>query len=104
MGFFFPALIKLTDIVLSNRTTTFQLGDFRSEPKELTMSISQGSLLSVILYILYNTHLLFQAENTPNTISLGCIDNIAFATAGNPLEELTHKLQSLSIKEMVWGS
>lgn len=48
MGFF-PSLPQLMADFLSNRSTTFQLGDYQSNPKELTIGLPQGSPLSVIL-------------------------------------------------------
>lgn len=103
MGFC-PSLIRLTKDFLQARSTTFQLGDFQSEPKSLTIGLPQGSPLSVILYILYNTPLLRQADDEPNTISLGFIDDVAFVTAQSTTQEVTTQLQKLADKELEWGS
>ncbi|KAG0143920.1 hypothetical protein CROQUDRAFT_48107, partial [Cronartium quercuum f. sp. fusiforme G11] len=48
---------------------------------KLTIGPSQGSPLSVLHYILYNSHLLTQASNITDTIFLGFIDNVSFITA-----------------------
>lgn len=65
---FCPGLVELTKDFLQDRSTTFQLVDYRSDPKPLTIGLPQGSPLLVILYILYNTPLLQQADNIPDTI------------------------------------
>lgn len=98
-----PFIIRLISNFLSNRKTTFQLGDFRSEPKQLTIGLPQGSPLSVILYILYNSSLLRQVEGFDNSIAMGFIDDVAFLTAHRTLEEVTTSLQSLANRELAWG-
>lgn len=103
MGFG-PALIALISHFLSNRSTTFQLGDYRSNPKQLTIGLPQGSPLSVILYILYNTPLLRKAEGMADTISLGFIDDVAFATAHSTVDGVCENLQTLADRELEWGS
>lgn len=103
MGFC-PSLTELTKNFLQDRSTTFQLGDYQSDPKILTIGLPQGSPLLVILYILYNTPLLRQADDIPNTISLGFIDDVAFATAQPTIDEVTTHLQTLANKELEWGS
>lgn len=103
MGFC-PSLIKLTSHFLSNRSTTFQLGDYRSSPKQLTIGLPQGLPLLVILYILYNTPLLQKADGMADTISLGFIDDVAFATAHATVDGVQNKLQTLADRELAWGS
>lgn len=49
---FCPSLIRLISSYLSQRSTTIAFGDYESEPKPLTIGLPQGSMLSVILYIL----------------------------------------------------
>lgn len=76
----FPALCNLIQDYLNARSTTISFGEFESEPKSLTIGLPQGLPLSVILYIIYNTSLLQQSSAIPNTIALGFIDDVAFAT------------------------
>lgn len=105
MGFC-PNLTRLTANFLSERATTFQIGDYQSEPKgqRLTIGLPQGSPLLVILYILYNPPLLRVADVVPDTISLGLINDVAFATSGSTVEEVTDQLQQLADRELAWGS
>lgn len=98
-----PALVSLIGDYLSNRSTTIAFGDFESEPKTLSIGLPQGSPLSVILYIIYNSSLLEQSSGIPDTISLGFIDDVAFATSARSPDELVDKLQILASRELRWG-
>lgn len=101
---FCPSLINLVASYLSGRSTTIAFGDFESEPKDLRIGLPQGSPLSVILYILYNSSLLTQACNIPETTSLGFIDDVAFVTADKSLNAVRRRLQILANRELQWGS
>lgn len=97
------SVTRLVANFLSQRRTTFQLGDFISEPKNLTIGLPQGPPLSVILYILYNSSLLLQAEGSASTIAMGFINNVAFLTARRTYKEVQASLQALADKELKWG-
>lgn len=56
-------MVHLGLAYLSKRLTTFSFGNFESNQKSLTIGLPQGSPLSVILYILYNSSLLTQAAD-----------------------------------------
>lgn len=99
-----PSLTRLITNFLSQRKTTFQLGDYRSEPKQLTIGLPQGSPLSVILYILYNSSLLRQVEGSESSIAMGFIDDVAFLTARDSHQEVKTTLQDLATKELLWGT
>lgn len=81
-----PYLVRLIANFLSKIQTTFQLGDYRSNPKQLAIGLPHGSPLPVILYILYNSSLLRQAEGSTDTIAMGFINDVAFLTARKMLE------------------
>lgn len=98
-----PSVCRLVQDYLANRSTTISFGDFESTPKPLTIGLPQGSPLSVILYIIYNSSLLEQSFDIPDTISLGFIDDVAFVTAASTAEEVTDKLQILASRELRWG-
>lgn len=82
---FCPTLTNLVLSYLTDRSTTITFGDFESDPKPLAIGLPQGSPLSVILYILYNSSLLTQAGDMMDTSSLGFIDDVAFITADKSL-------------------
>lgn len=103
MGFC-PLITRLLFNYLSNRKTTINFGSFESEPKDLSIGLPQGSPLSVILYILYNSSLLEQIQDMQDTISLGFIDDVAFATAHTNLDKMVDNLQILARRELRWGS
>lgn len=89
---FCPTLTNLVSAYLTDRSTTIAFGDFKSDPKPLTIGLPQGSPLSVILYILYNTSLLMQAGDMTDTSSLGFIDDVAFITADKSLHVVRRRL------------
>lgn len=98
-----PSICLLIEDYLSQRSTTISFGDYESPPKSLTIGLPQGSPLSVILYIIYNSSLLEQSFDIPDTISLGFIDDVAFVTAANSAVEVADKLQVLASRELRWG-
>lgn len=91
MGFC-PNVTHLISNFLSCRSTTFQLENYQSQPKLLTIDLPKGSPLSVFLYILYNTPLLRQADGLTDMISLGFIDNVAFSAARPTVKEVQEQL------------
>lgn len=60
---FQPPMVHLGLAYLSKRLTTLSFSNFESNQKSLTIGLPQGSPLSVILYILYNSSLLTQAAD-----------------------------------------
>lgn len=99
----FPNLTQLTADFLSHGLTTFQIGDHQWEYKPLIIGLPQGSPLLVILYMLYNTTLLCEVDNKPETISLGFIYNITFTTVKPKIEEVAEQLQQLAKQALAWG-
>lgn len=97
-------MVKLVQAYLTGRSTTILFGDFESDPKSLSIGLPQGSPLSVILYILYNSSLLTQAIDLPHTSSLGFVDDVAFLTADKSLDTVRRRLQVLANRELTWGS
>lgn len=98
-----PSVCLLVKDYLAQRSTTISFGDYESSSKPLTIGLPQGSPLSVILHIIYNSSLLEQSLDIPDTISLGFINDLAFVTAANTAEEVTDKLQVLASRELRWG-
>lgn len=98
-----PSVTRLIANFLKQCRTTFQLGDYRSEPKELIIGLPQGSPLSVILYMLYNSLLLQQVEGSHTSIALGFIEDVAFLTARKTHKEVASSLQTIADKELRWG-
>lgn len=82
---FCASLTNLISLYLNGRSTTIAFGDYESGPKRLDIGLPQGSPLSVILYILYNTSLLTQASDMQDTSFLGLVDDVAFLTAEKSL-------------------
>lgn len=98
------SLINLVSSYLEARLTTIAFGDYESAPKHLDIGLPQGSPLSVILYILYNSSLLTQAADLVDTSSLGFIEDVAFITADKSINTVRRRLQILAHRELAWGS
>lgn len=98
-----PSICHLIGNYLSSRSSTISFGDFESAPKNLSIGLPQGSPLSVILSIIYNSSLMEKSLDIPDTISLGFIDDVAFETAAHTTEEVAEKLQVLASRELRWG-
>lgn len=98
-----PNLTQLTADFLSHGLTTFQIGDHQWEYKPLIIGLPQGSPLLVILYMLYNTTLLCEVDNKPETISLGLIYKIKFTTVKPKIQEVAEQLQQLAKQALAWG-
>ena len=69
------------------------IDDFTSEEHSISTGIPQGSLLSPILYIFYNTGLLKTCEMDLDTIATGYIDNAAILACSNTTAETCAKLK-----------
>lgn len=101
-----PYLLKLIRGFLSERTTTIRLQDYLSDNFSVDNGLPQGSPLSVILYIIYNSALLKFNSLSPtcNNISLGFIDDVVHLVSSNTVEENFIKLRTLSAKTLNWGT
>lgn len=99
-------LLKLIQGFLSGRSTNLRLQDFLSISFDSDDGLPQGSPLSVILYIIYNSPLLYQSPPSPNTkdLSLGFIDDIIHVVASKSLDENIVKLQIHADSALDWGN
>lgn len=91
---------------LSERTTILRLQDYTSPPFDLDNGLPQGSPLSVILYILYNSSLVIPAKIEPraNEISIAFIDDVVHLVAHNDPEILVSKIEAHGQRSLEWGS
>lgn len=91
---------------LSDRSTHLRLQDFLSTTFNCDDGLPQGSPLSVILYIIYNSPLLYTSTPSPDTkdLSLGFIDDIIYLVASKSLEDNMVKLSSHASKSLDWAN
>lgn len=91
---------------LSERSTRLRLQNYLSITFNCDDGLPQGSPLSVILYIIYNSPLLrISSDPHPKTkdLSLGFIDDVIHLVASKSLEENMTKLKSPATKSLEWA-
>lgn len=98
-------LVRQVEEYLDNRTTDLRLQDFISEKFEVEDGLPQGSPLSVILYILYNSSLLINIDVNTNSdrISLGFIDDITHLVANKDVDVNVLELEEEGDRALAWG-
>lgn len=98
-------LVRLIQSFLSNRTTNLRLGDFLSHTFEVDDGLPQGSPISVILYLLYNTNLMINKpiSLTSQRISIGFIDDITHLVANQEVEQNIADLEAEGRRSLRWG-
>lgn len=97
-------LWKMIAAFLRERSTWLRLADYTSRSFKIEKGLPQGSPLSVILYILYNSDLLiskFRFER--DQVSLGFIDDVVHLTAHKQYELAKKSLESLGQEALTWG-
>lgn len=87
---------------LQHRTTTICMGTLQSEPYRIDTGIPQGSPLSLILYLFYNTDLL-EAATTHWIQTCGWIDDVYFFTQGSTTEENCWNLEAANRAAEHWS-
>ncbi|KAM0815410.1 putative Reverse transcriptase [Seiridium cardinale] len=76
---------------------------FRSETYRINTGIPQGSPLSPILYLFYNTDLLDSCNEAEDTTATGFINNVAILAVGDSTEKTCQKLQEALRKAETWA-
>lgn len=76
-----PELINIIQSFLSNRETHLSFNGFISHNFPLTHGLPQGSPLSPLLYLLYNTSLLSITNTHSFSESLGFVDDVVLLTS-----------------------
>src|ERR1700694_4885948 len=72
----------------------------KQHPLILTSRLEQGSLLSPILFMLYNAELL-EIPKAPD-LALGFIDDIAYGISGQTAQHNVEQLQTILLKSKEW--
>lgn len=98
-------MVRQVEEYLDDRTTDLRLQDFLSEKFEVKDGLPQGSPLSVILYIIYNSSLLINLDVNMKSdkISLGFIDDITHLVANTDIDLNIMDLEEESDKALLWG-
>jgi ribonuclease HI len=100
-----PAYLwKIIGRFLENRRTKLRLADYESAEFSIDKGLPQGSPLSVILYILYNSDLLIKNfDFDQDEVSLGFIDDVVHLTAGKTIDVARSRLAKLGENSIQWG-
>lgn len=77
---------------LCDRRIKIIIDDYISEEYNIETGVPQGSPLSPILYIFYNSDLIEQCDSD-GTTATGYIDDAAILACGNTTEETCNKLE-----------
>lgn len=98
-------LIRQIDSFLDGRTTTLRLQDFLSKRFEIGDGLPQGSPLSVILYIIYNSSLLINTRISlqADKISLAFIDDVTHLVANKDIDHNVLDLEEEGDRSLEWG-
>jgi hypothetical protein len=80
--------------------------DYISPPFNLQCRLPQGSPLSPILYIIYNSSLLINnpVDLNQDSISLGFIDDVVHLVANKNSNKAINNLERQGQKSLQWGN
>lgn len=98
-------IVQQVEDYLNDRTTDLRLQDYTSEKFVVTDGLPQGSPLSVILYIIYNSSLLIDldVDLKSNKVSLGFIDDITHLVADKDVDMNVLSLEEEGDRALDWG-
>ncbi|MBW0524724.1 hypothetical protein O181_064439 [Austropuccinia psidii MF-1] len=101
-----PYLINVIVSFLSDRHTKVKLNDFVSNNFPIEQGLSQGSPLSVTLYLIYNSSLLLPRPPTleEDQISIAYIDNVVHLTASKCHDRLLKSIEEVITHSLRWGT
>ncbi len=82
-------IVSWVDSFLSNRTTILKTSEHSTSRTPIATGIPQGSPLSPILYLFYNSDLIedCNARDDLNTVATGFVDDVGLLTVGDSTEE-----------------
>ena len=97
-------LVRFTGAFMKDRETTLLIHGKESDPIRIPAGVPQGSALSVILFLFYNTELLDICENDKlKTTGIGFVDDANLVAFGRNTEETCLALEKVHEKIMVWA-
>lgn len=84
-----PAVINWIESFLTDRTTTLKTSEYATPRTRIATGIPQGSPLSPILYLFYNSDLIedYIKRKDLDTVTTGFIDDVGLLTVGDSTED-----------------
>ena len=99
------ALIRWTASFLADRKTTLVLGRWQSPIYRMSTGILQGSPISPILFLFFNTDLVEHcAWSTHRVMGQEFVDNVNILACGDSTEENCHLLEKVHNDCLAWVS
>jgi hypothetical protein len=95
-------LIEWVASFLSDRTTTLKLQEYTAPSVPVETGIPQGSPVSPILYLFYNADLIEECK-TPETESVGYIDDVSILAVGPSAPRNCKTLKAIHLKAQGWA-
>jgi hypothetical protein len=89
------SLILFTKRVLTDRKTRLIFDGHTSSWIPITNGIGQGDPLSMVVYIIYNADLIEVSQGHPNKLTLAFVDDTAFITIGETINEIHNMLHEM---------
>lgn len=99
-------LLQVIQQFLTDRSTSLRLEDFNSHDFKMDNGLPQGSPISVILYLIYNSNLLIDQpiSLTSQRISIGFVDDTTHLVANQNIEQNVIDLEAEGRRSLRWGS
>ena len=95
-------LVRWIDSFLIDRSSILKLQEYTAPSAPIQPGIPQGSPLSPILYLFYNTKLI-KVYKTENTEAIGYIDNISILAVGSTAQANCKTLKAIHRKAEKWA-
>lgn len=94
--------LNIVSDFLTTRSTTITFNGFESQAFHLSHGLPQGSPLSPLLYLLYNSSLLEITVSIPTATALRFIDDVVLLSSASDTHQLGSQMRTLSFRQQQW--
>ncbi len=97
-------LVTWTSSFLTNRKIQLVIDGHENKVREIETGISQGSLVSPILFLIYISGVFDEvSETSPLVTSLSFVDDLGFIASGSSVKEVIKLLENVAKVVLEWG-